>query len=315
MPWTPAWLYANPSTERTVVESSDLLMAPIHIPPEPFIDPNWFYSSLAQSAAAIIGLLGAILVSRLIQQFSTINDEKSRVLADYIASRKSLDPTATMMVLYNYKYSLNTEGTGYTVAQISPLIDRSFAEQSLPFEGFPEKFRHLPPDRLPGKFRATIGSELPVSLESINKVKKIDKLVDSILAHLHGLQRLDKLERLGQRVDLLDNDIKDLESATASSNLSNRFQAIRSTVTMVESLRSNLLPQSIVVMIWVLVFISIAGLIVPLAFLNAGPVVWPKAVLLVLFSLGLCGLFAYMFHLVNELKNFGEIEVPRELRM
>ena len=29
-------------------------------------DPNWFYSSLAQSAAALVGLMGGVLVTNLI---------------------------------------------------------------------------------------------------------------------------------------------------------------------------------------------------------------------------------------------------------
>jgi hypothetical protein len=31
-------------------------------------DPNWFYSSLAQSAAAVVGLIGAVLAARLQEQ-------------------------------------------------------------------------------------------------------------------------------------------------------------------------------------------------------------------------------------------------------
>lgn len=34
------------------------------------LDPNWFYSSIAQCAAAIIGLLGAILATRLQTQIA-----------------------------------------------------------------------------------------------------------------------------------------------------------------------------------------------------------------------------------------------------
>ena len=32
------------------------------------IDPNWFYSSSAQCAAAIVGLIGAFLITKLINQ-------------------------------------------------------------------------------------------------------------------------------------------------------------------------------------------------------------------------------------------------------
>ena len=36
------------------------------------MDPNWFYSTLAQSTAAIVGLAGAFLVQRLLAQRAEI---------------------------------------------------------------------------------------------------------------------------------------------------------------------------------------------------------------------------------------------------
>jgi hypothetical protein len=35
-------------------------------------DPNWFYSSLAQSAAAIIGVIAAVVIARLQQQMAAL---------------------------------------------------------------------------------------------------------------------------------------------------------------------------------------------------------------------------------------------------
>jgi hypothetical protein len=43
------------------------------------LDPNWFYSSLAQSAASIVGLLGAILVTRLQAQLSDVKQTRRRL--------------------------------------------------------------------------------------------------------------------------------------------------------------------------------------------------------------------------------------------
>lgn len=42
-------------------------------------DPNWFYSSLAQSAASIVGLIGAILATRLQQQIIDARGKKKPV--------------------------------------------------------------------------------------------------------------------------------------------------------------------------------------------------------------------------------------------
>ena len=46
------------------------------------IDPNWFYSSSAQCAAAIVGLMGAFLVTKLINQKSFVNQLKNEI-SDY----------------------------------------------------------------------------------------------------------------------------------------------------------------------------------------------------------------------------------------
>jgi hypothetical protein len=60
------------------------------------IDPNWFYSSSAQCAAAIVGLMGAFLVTKLINQKSLVNqlnneisdyENKIKLISKDIASR------------------------------------------------------------------------------------------------------------------------------------------------------------------------------------------------------------------------------------
>ena len=53
-------------------------------------DPNWFYSSIAQCAAAIIGLLGAILATRLQQQLSDSELEHNTLLSLFYGLREQL---------------------------------------------------------------------------------------------------------------------------------------------------------------------------------------------------------------------------------
>ena len=61
------------------------------------IDPNWFYSAIAQSSAAIVGILGAFLTAKIITQRqeinsiqSEINDNKKKIefLQDRIKEKK-----------------------------------------------------------------------------------------------------------------------------------------------------------------------------------------------------------------------------------
>lgn len=50
------------------------------------LDPNWFYSSLAQSTAAIVGLGGGFLVQRLLQQRNEIAEPRARLRSDLLRS-------------------------------------------------------------------------------------------------------------------------------------------------------------------------------------------------------------------------------------
>jgi len=56
------------------------------------LDPNWFYSSLAQCSTALIGLLGAILATRTQQQIieaDAIRREMRKLITDYYQSFQS----------------------------------------------------------------------------------------------------------------------------------------------------------------------------------------------------------------------------------
>lgn len=43
------------------------------------IDPGWFYSTLPQVAAAIVGLLGAVFGNRLIEHLQTMRQERNEL--------------------------------------------------------------------------------------------------------------------------------------------------------------------------------------------------------------------------------------------
>ena len=52
------------------------------------LDPNWFYSTLAQSSSGIIGLLGALLAMRLQEQYSDARKSRHEVLEKLISFKK-----------------------------------------------------------------------------------------------------------------------------------------------------------------------------------------------------------------------------------
>jgi hypothetical protein len=60
-------------------------------------DPNWFYSTLAQSTAALVGLAGGFLVSRLIARREEINAERADLTALFEAFVQDLGSQATTL--------------------------------------------------------------------------------------------------------------------------------------------------------------------------------------------------------------------------
>jgi len=43
-------------------------------------DPNWFYSTLAQCTAAVVGLLGAVIATRLQEQYANSRMSSEKVV-------------------------------------------------------------------------------------------------------------------------------------------------------------------------------------------------------------------------------------------
>jgi hypothetical protein len=64
--WNPGWVVEGRQMELLLGGATTL----------PGLDPNWFYSSIAQSAAAIVGLLGAIFATHLQDQITTAREQR-----------------------------------------------------------------------------------------------------------------------------------------------------------------------------------------------------------------------------------------------
>jgi hypothetical protein len=57
--------------------------------PRLITEPAWFYSSLAQATAGLIGLLGGVLILRLQQQSVAIQESRDRILTELSQLRTS----------------------------------------------------------------------------------------------------------------------------------------------------------------------------------------------------------------------------------
>lgn len=54
------------------------------------MDPNWFYSTLAQSTAAIVGLVGAFLLQRLLVQTNDVAVKREAIRAEFMELHRKL---------------------------------------------------------------------------------------------------------------------------------------------------------------------------------------------------------------------------------
>jgi len=50
-------------------------------------DPAWFFSTMSQAAAAIIGLLGALLLSRFLQELADVRSSRLQLVQDFAGIR------------------------------------------------------------------------------------------------------------------------------------------------------------------------------------------------------------------------------------
>jgi len=67
------------------------------------IDPAWFYSSLAQASAAIVGLIGAILGSRIIDHIGRMRLERNQIDMEIgNAARLIADRTVSLRQFENF---------------------------------------------------------------------------------------------------------------------------------------------------------------------------------------------------------------------
>ncbi|MCM1987486.1 hypothetical protein [Methanococcoides seepicolus] len=89
------------------------------------VDPNWFYSASAQSAATIVGLMGAFTTTKLINYKSFVN-QLQKEIAEYKIKidhlKKEIETKNTYIREYNYKMEIKlvNKFLGFIAFEINP---------------------------------------------------------------------------------------------------------------------------------------------------------------------------------------------------
>ena len=250
------------------------------------IDPNWFYSALAQSAAAIVGLIGAFVTSRVMMMASErsriekrINEINAEIkalkrqdmpLSDYIneVDRKDNEDTINDF-LQAKRPELNLEN----LPTVEELLKELLEEESI--EKVNEEFNTM----FKEKYKVLIEN---IRTEKGNVAFPSQYLSLSVPSFIPNKHKYDRYNEYKGRVEKNDTEINYKDA---------KIQELQQQVSQI------ILPEHFKGLIFALIYFTIVGVILPLWLLPITPeqhLVW-KPIVLVFFITGLFAVFLYIF--------------------
>lgn len=247
------------------------------------MDPNWFYSTLAQSTAGIVGLLGALLATHLQRQL-----REARLARGQMAAR------------HREWLEMRRIGADRLVQYIAWA------------PGYIEELRTAlaSPDRTIGlRERLTISGRMPADPQSRLSVSEVDidreevKLRDA-QAIREVIEEPREIRSISQAVDLLMllfNRTSGVHDPEISDVLFRHAEALNLLLAADMALRESTSLRTPGILLGVLTWFCIVGLVIPLLFLSASP--GPsKEQLIWAFAAGLVVLVGYIGFQVEELR-------------
>jgi hypothetical protein len=264
-------------------------------------DPNWFYSTLAQSTAAIVGLAGAFLAARLIAHRGEMADERAGLLAEFRQLSQNVrqaerDSAAFLAGIANVV--TNVSGSSKETQEppvlalgnmLSPLGVSMIGGWSMPgtmgvTEGVIAALEEARP------FGAGLYEELSAlsERELARRLRDGESLTPKSQAWLG--QGSAQLPDSRDYWELLDKN--ELVAQWVWDRIREQYERLNAEL---RTFRSRLVPSTTIVLIALLGSLLIAGTIVPMAALSAHPG-GGKTALLTAFSvlaIGVVGLLAY----------------------
>ena len=248
-------------------------------------DPNWFYSALAQSAAAIVGLIGALLLLKITETSNTIRNVKAELRNEKKALRKKsyplidkIDELERKLRQILVEIGTKTAGTeGYTLSGNYGSIVVEKGETDI------EKIK----------------KGLKLTSSSLEKWKYSIKNFDKNVEELSEI--ISSLVEIKETANLISNDFGErLEKQLLKENEWNEdFLSFKNKL---DDCKDLTIPKSYYLILIFLAFIVIVGVIIPLGYLSAFSG-YSKIVLISLFSVGIIGLILYFIYQVHEIRS------------
>lgn len=260
-------------------------------------DPNWFFSTLAQSAAAVIGIIAGFFVSRLLQQSATVESSKAHLLDDFVALRNRFHTTGdglrafvgwTDEVLPLARQALErNEPTIQITHQVSFRGGAWSGGQAVGYDVSPAKVAEMERER-------SVAVEL---LPRLDAVVRLTNVADLRRATAEVEDRLDEVPENARApyVQLIDDADRLARAADAHT-----AQAV---------------PPYTRALLVLLAWLAVVGLIVPLVYLLNGGHAEAKDVLLAAFGVGIMLLGLYLWGLAKEIRGAAQLILPEKLHV
>lgn len=213
------------------------------------LDPNWFYSSLAQSAAAIVGIVGSVLVVRLQAQLETAKRNKEQFLRKFIECRGQwLAQAASMNAFVNY------------IDRTQPLVAQALERGATQLQ-VTEEFKFG---------SSSSGSSWPMSispttLETFDQNKKAASMLSDALSKL---ARIRELHNFASHFSIFEN-LRRLLPEEAHFIVDGVQNDLRRLIEPISRHTTQTSIKTSVILTAVLAWLCIFGLLVPLTYLSA----------------------------------------------
>lgn len=255
-------------------------------------DPSWFYSSLAQSAAAVIGLMGALFLSRLLQRMGEVAESRSRLLEEFKSVRQGMR---------NIKVQF--------VQPYAEWIDASLpgAEEAV------RAGRPLTMGRM-RSFNSDVSGQWPVDAAMVDGWRTDREDCDQLVALLDGAAAVTDIHGLDPLIRALRAFVGEHDGRRSAQVAQDWLRPLERLARLSDIHHTQVLPRSAWTMLAILAFLGAVGVIAPLGFLIVGSVSTPQKLLLSGFAVGLFGLLVYLGLTMRDLREAGHLQLaPRDM--
>ena len=253
-------------------------------------DPNWFYSSVAQSAAAFAGLFGALLISRFLHQLGVVRESRSNVVRRFHRVRGQVDNLYSQTV----QYALNVRDE---LAKDEATIERGLKTRHV-------DVRYTYPGSSESGGHGWDIELTPFTLQSRRaEFRHYQELADALGVLSYDLAVLTKLDAM------LDVLIEKSRAVPASqTHIMSLVRTVRPITRLAKAHSGRILPQHLFVSLGALATLCFASVVWPLSFLT-GLADASKPWILAVFALGLLTGMGYLGFLLWEIQRVGSLKM------